>query len=769
MGLVGAVISGFVLAALAPALYGVAGPRTGWLLALFPAALAVFFWRWLGEVNAAPMVVRYDWVPALGLNLSFLVDGLSLLFGLLIAGIGAIIFVYAGGYLGKHPHLGRVYALLLVFMASMLGVVFSGNLLALFVFWELTSISSYLLIGFDHERPQARAAALQALLITGGGGLALLAGILLLGVAAQQSGVSAADSLEMSALLKSADAIRSHSLYLPILLLVACGAFTKSAQFPFHFWLPGAMEAPTPISAYLHSATMVKAGIFLLARLAPVLGGTDAWFYTLAPIGAVTMLVGALRAVPEIDLKRILAYSTVSALGLLVLMLGIGTPQAIAAAVVYTLAHAMYKGALFMVAGILDHETGTRNVRQLGGLWRAMPLTAVAAALAALSMAGVAPMFGFIAKEVFYEATLHGPGEIVITALAFIASALFVVIAVVVGLGPFVGAARDLPKHPHEAPLSLWLGPLLLALLGLALGIMPAMIDERLLARAAAVVLPRGSSESLHLALWHGWSLTLALSMLTLVIGLGLLLVREPLRVWLPVVSHYGPGDLYRLGLRGILSFGEWQTCLLQSGYLRQYLATIFVAASSVAGYALFTRVRLNWSDAWRDVHVHEAALVILIIAATIYAIAAKSRLGAIACLGTVGFGIALLFVCYGAPDVAMTQFLVETLTVILFVLVFYHLPETRQLSRRRDRIRDAGVATSVGAIMSVLVLIAAQVDFFPSISDYYTEHSVSEAHGRNVVNVILVDFRGLDTLGEITVLTVAGIGVFSLLKLRPK
>jgi multicomponent Na+:H+ antiporter subunit A len=467
MGLIAAVLSGFALAGVAPFLYRVARAKASWTIAALPLGLFTFFASLAGRIAAGqPVTVSYAWVPTLDVNLSFRLDGLSLLFSLLITGIGALIVIYAGGYLAAHHHLGRFYAYLALFMASMLGLVLADNVITLFVFWELTSLSSYLLIGFDHEREAARSAALQALLVTGVGGLAMLAGLLLLG--------RAAGSLELSNVLGAGEAIRAHPLYLAILLLILAGAFTKSAQFPFHFWLPSAMEAPTPVSAYLHSATMVKAGVYLLARLSPVLGGTEAWIAIVTLTGAATMLVGAAKALLETDLKRILAYSTVSVLGMLTLLLGIGTPRAIEAAMVYLLAHALYKGALFLVAGAVDHETGTREATRLGGLRRAMPITAVAAAAAAVSMVGLPPLFGFIAKELLYEATWGAPDlALVITGVTVLSNTLLMAVAVVVGIQPFAGQAVSTPKKPHEAPWTLWLGPALLGGLGLIGGLFP--------------------------------------------------------------------------------------------------------------------------------------------------------------------------------------------------------------------------------------------------------------------------------------------------------
>jgi multicomponent Na+:H+ antiporter subunit A len=646
-------------------------------------------------------------------------------------------------------------------MGSMLGLVLADNVVALFVFWELTSLSSYLLIGFDHQREAARAGALQALLVTGAGGLALLVGFLLLG---QVTG-----SLELSKLLASGEVLRAHSLYEPILVLVLLGAFTKSAQFPFHFWLPNAMEAPTPVSAYLHSATMVKAGIYLLARLSPVLSGTSAWLYTVTVVGAVTMLIGCWLALQQTDLKRILAYLTVSALGVLVLLLGLGTPEASKAAMTFLLAHALYKGALFLVAGAVDHEAGSRDVNQLGGLGRAMPLTATAAILAAWSMAGLIPAFGFIGKEVVYEAVYHSrDAAALLTTAVVLSSTVFTALALVVGVRPFMGARRQTPKHPHEAPAGLWFGALCLALFGFAAGLFPRYPGESILAPAIAAVLQE--SVKLELSLWHGWNPVVALSVLTTALGLFLFAARGALNAFVRrfgLDSWPGPERAYKLALDGLNFVARAQTRILQNGYLRFYLITIIGSAVAMVAFPLLSRAEIDLNLRWSDIYFYEMALAVLILLATLMATFSSSRLGAVAGLGVVGYSIALIYMLFGAPDLAITQFLIETLMVILFVLVFYFLPRFAVLSSVPARLRDGLVALCAGGLMSVLILIATQVQFNPPISNYFEENSVPLAHGHNIVNVILVDFRALDTLGEITVLAVAGIGVYALLKLR--
>jgi multicomponent Na+:H+ antiporter subunit A len=760
------VLSGFLLALLAPLVHRVARGLTGWVLALLPAGIAVWLARQASDVAAGEaMETAYQWVPTFGIWFSFRLDGLALLFALLISGIGALVLIYAGGYMAGHALLGRFYGFLLFFMGSMLGVALADNVITLFVFWELTSVSSYLLIGFDHEREASRRAALQALLVTGGGGLALLAGLVLLGLAG--------GSMEMSHLNLQGEAIRQHALYLPILLLVLIGAMTKSAQFPFHFWLPSAMEAPTPVSAYLHSATMVKAGVFLLARLHPALGGTEAWTLMLSAVGATTMLVGAYLAMQHTDLKRMLAYSTISALGILVLLIGLGTPGAMQAAVVFLLAHALYKGSLFMVAGAVDHETGTRQADRLGGLWRAMPITALAAVLASLSLAGFGPFLSFIGKEMFLEAVWETKTWLVLVPAAVLAGGLLAAVAGVVGLKVFFGRGEPTPKSPHEAPPSLWLGPILLGFAGLATGLFPTVVAARIIAPAAAAMHTPGDTTAaeLKLALWHGVNAALLLSVASLTLGLALFLAWRQFRQAnqrLQFVFDRGPAQWYEWTLTGMFGVAAAQTRLLQNGYLRYYLLAVLATFIGLVGYPLAGHFAATFERHGPEVRPYEGALALLIVLAIIATVRAKTRLTAIASLGVVGYGVALVFILFGAPDLAMTQIMIETLTVILFALVLYKLPRFSIHSSASARLRDAVVALSAGAVVVMLMLAALDVPDHQPISGFYSENSYPAAHGRNIVNVILVDFRGFDTLGEITVLAVAAVGIYGLLKLRP-
>ncbi|MCI5195367.1 MAG: putative monovalent cation/H+ antiporter subunit A [Candidatus Electrothrix sp. AW5] len=737
----------------------------GWFVALLPLSLTLFFAGLIGRVAAGEVITgSYPWVPSLGVNLSFYIDGLSLVFALLISGIGALVIIYAGGYLAGHPQLGRFYIYLLLFMTAMLGLVLSGNIIALFVFWELTSLSSYLLIGFNHCQPKARASALQALLITGGGGLALLAGLVLLG---QVGG-----SWELSTLLTQDIVIQNHPLYLPIVLLFLLGAFTKSAQFPFHIWLPNAMAAPTPVSAYLHSATMVKAGIFLLARFNPILGNTPIWQCSLTATGAVTMLLGAYLAWQQTDLKRILAYSTISALGTLVLLLGVGTAIAVKAAVVFLIVHSLYKGALFMAAGAIDHETGTRDINQLRGLRRVMPITFVAVTLAALSMAGALPLFvGYIGKKLIYEAALTAPSAAwLLTGSVLLTNTFTVVVAGLVAVRPFWGQLKPTPKPAHEAPLSLWLGPLLLAGLGLLLVGLLEFVPSSLLTPFLATSATAIADELVRvkLAAWSGVNAIFWLSLATLLAGIGLYTGRNGLRRLLSpanALTAIGPERIYERTLAGLQIVATGQTRLLQHGYLPLYLLTIVLTTAGLIGYTLLTRYGLNIGTHWSGVRVHEITVAVVILLATGAAVVSKSRLATIAALGMIGYGLSLLFVFYGAPDLAMTQLAVETLTVIILALTLYHLPRFSRLSSTADRTRDALVALTVGGLVSVLVLTVLTVPMQSRLTPFFAENSVTLAKGRNIVNVILVDFRALDTLGEITVLAVAAIGIYALLK----
>jgi len=725
------------------------------LPALIPGLLAIYFtYSFIIVSRSGPFSVTTGWAPALNLSLSFRFDGLSTLFATLIAAVGVLIVVYAAKYLELHPHAGRFNAALFAFMGSMLGLVLSDNVIALFVFWELTGFTSYLVIGFDHERPEARRAATQALIVTGGGGLALLAaGILMLqaGGTAQLSELAGKGSLA------------ADPTYAGIVVLLLLAAFTKSAQFPFHFWLPNAMQAPTPVSAYLHSATMVKAGIYLVARMTPIAGGTLLWTGSITLIGAVTMLVGAIRALLETDLKLVLAYSTISALGILMLLFALGTPAAVTAGLAYLLAHACYKGALFLVAGAVEHETGVRDVARLAGLRRAMPATALAGGLAAASMAGIPFFGGFIAKEQLYDtirlAALPGRWPGILTTAVVAVSMCLGAAGLIAGIAPFRG--RSIPTSaPHDAPLSLWLGPLILGVAGVILGLFPSLVSTPIAVAATAVT---GTTAGTTLALWHGFTITLALSAVTLAGSLIVFTYRR--RLWrLAWPDAFQTEHVYSRTLMSLDSLSRRIGPLLQSASLRSYVLVVAMTATGLVTTALVMDLVLPTARRSTSVEFHEGVLAALIVAGAVSAASARSTMAAVLSLGVVGYGVAVMYALLGAPDLAMTQFAVETLTVVIFVLVFSHLRGFADLSSRFVRLRDAFVALAAGALVTTLVLFIGASGTTSRLAAYFADAAPRLAHGYNIVNVILVDFRGFDTMGEITVLVTVAIGVRALL-----
>jgi multicomponent Na+:H+ antiporter subunit A len=733
------------------------------VLAFALGAFAFFSTR-LGAVAAGQSLsVATAWVPMLDVHLAFRLDGLSLVFALLVTGTGFFVALYAMAYLRGHPYQGRFFAFFLLFMVAMLGLVLADDLILFFVFWELTTAASFLLIGFDHENKKARESARQAVLVTGAGGLALLAGVLLLG--------GATGTWRISAIASMGELVRGHSHYIPILALILLGAFTKSAQFPFHFWLPNAMAAPTPVSAYLHSATMVKAGIYLLARLHPTLSGTPDWTWTLTIVGGITAVWGALLSLRATDLKVALAWTTVMALGTLTLFLGSEAPIGLAAAITFLVVHALYKCSLFLVVGNLDHETGTRELALLGGLRRAMPLTALAAFVAALSMSGFPPFLGFLGKELKYEGALAVASEPWFAASASVlANACMVAMAAILAIRPFFGARGDTPATPHEAPWAMLAGPLVMGALGLALGLMPPVVGQLLIKPAVAAI--AGGPVDLTFQLFHGITLPLALSVLTVGLGVILYRLRNPLRQRLDDLVARLPwtGDTaYRRVMGSLARVTEVQTRTLQGGRLRVYLAVIFAALTAAVGYALFRQGFPSLQITRGDVPFPKWGVVLLVGAGVIVVLAARTRLVAVCALGLIGAGIALIFVLYGAPDVAITQLMVDILVVTILTLVLLRLPRFRltEGQTRRFRGRDAVIATAFGLVMAVLVLGVTSGTVDREITQYYETHSVPDAYGRNLVNVILVDFRAFDTLGEIVVLALAGLGVWALLARR--
>jgi multicomponent K+:H+ antiporter subunit A len=738
--------------------------RPAWIAGLTAVlGLALLLTQASPVYQGETLLEHREWVPAIGLSLAFRLDGLGLLFAQLILGIGVLVVIYARYYLSAAEAGPRFYAFLLLFMGAMLGLVLSENLVLMVVFWELTSLASFLLIGFRRQLAEARQGARLALFVTGGGGFALLAGVVLVG--------QIVGSYEFSDLLASAQLVKGHPLYPLILVLFLLGAGTKSAQFPFHFWLPHAMAAPTPVSAYLHSATMVKAGIFLLGRFFPVLGGTELWFYLVSGMGMATLLLGAYQALFQHDLKGLLAYSTISHLGLITLLFGLGTPLGEIAAIFHIINHAVFKASLFMAAGIIDHECGTRDMRRINGLFKYMPYTAVLAMVAAAAMAGVPLLNGFLSKEMFFGETL---------ALQWLSEAdwhwLFPAAATFAGVFAvayslrfihdvfFNGEPRDLPKTPHEPPRWMKVPVEILVVLCVGVGVLPNLTVRPLLEAAAQAVLQKPLPE-FSLIIWHGFTTPLVMSLVAMGGGIALYAARH----WV-FAAHDGlPFTLSGKAMaerliEWIFRLGRLLDRALDNRSLRRYgflLVSITVAAGALG----------LWGEPLAGSGAHTplgaGALlggVLLGAGSLATAVLHRNRLVAVLMLGLVGLVTALLFARFSAPDLALTQLLVEIVTVILLLLVMYFLPEqTPAEPARARRGRDAflGVLAGLGIAALSYAMLTRPAD---SIASYYLAQSKPAGGGTNVVNVILVDFRGFDTLGEITVLGIAAVGILAML-----
>ena len=730
----------------------VAAVAFGLLLSLAPRVMA-------GEV----VRVGWDWIPQIGLRFSLMMDGLGLLFAGLVVGIGLLIILYARYYLAEEDPMGRFYAYLLLFMGAMVGVVLSENLLVLLVFWELTSVSSFLLIGFWSHLPEGRQGARMALIVTGLGGLALMGGFLLLG--------HMVGSLELGVVLASGDLIRSHPLYPAALGLILLGAFTKSAQFPFHFWLPRAMAAPTPVSAYLHSATMVKAGVFLLARMHPALAGTELWFFLVAGVGITTMILGAYIANLKHDLKGLLAYSTISHLGLITTLFGLGTKAAAWVGVFHIMNHAAFKASLFMNAGIVDHEAGTRDIRQLGGLRRYLPVTMVLALLAAAAMAGLPPLNGFLSKELFLEETLHAeflhglpwllPALATFGALLSVAYSIRYVLAVFFGPEP-----ESFPHAPHEPPWGMRIGPAILVALCVLIGLFPNTVAGPLL-QVATEATVGGGWEYHKLKLWHGF--TPALFMSVAAIGLGAVLWRVR---WSLIGVHEGPAPLpdakriFDGVVGGAVAVSRKARAGTENGSLQRYLALIILTAVVLPGIPLLLSGAGQGALPLTPASPAAWAVLLLLLTGAAGMVAFHhKRVVAIIFMGLVGLVSALAFVHLSAPDLALTQISVEVVTALLLLEALKLLPSRTPLESSAGRhVRDGILAAGAGLAAAAVTFIMLTRPF-ESISGYYLEQSKPLGGGTNVVNVILVDFRGFDTFGEITVLGIAALGIYALIE----
>ena len=728
------------------------GGRSSPVMTCVPLVLAICFLGFAPLVAEGQAVTAArDWIPSLGITAAFRLDGLSLVFALLITGVGTAVFLYASLYLKAYPRLPRFYAALTLFMAAMLGAVLADDLLLLVVFWELTSLTSFLLIGFSPEKAVSRRSAQQGLLVTVGGGLAMLAGVIILG--------QIAGSYSISGLIARKAEIAGHPLASTIICLLAAGAFAKSAQAPLHPWLANAMVAPTPVSAFLHSATMVKLGVYLLARLSPVFEGHQTWVLLLTGFGGLTMLVGAVLALRETDLKRVLAYSTIISLGTLVLMIGIPGDLSAMAVVTFLVVHALYKACLFLVAGIVDHETGTRDSAALGGLRHAMPLTALVAFAGSLSMAGLPPFIGFAAKELVYETGLAASTSWLVVAVALVANAVMVVIACIVSWRCFAGPPRPTPRKPHDPGVAMLAGPLVLASLGLVFGLAPWLVSDTLILPAAAAV--AGHPIDYNLALWHGFTPMLLLSLLTLGLGVAAFGSWTRIRTQLSGVEQialWGPDRVYDRAMEGLQSVARWQTQAIQSGSLRSYTGYT-VAVAALAGFAtLISQGGFAWPS-FAGIWQPELVIAVLLVAATLAVLRARNFVAGIAAAGLVGFAVALLFLFQGAPDLAFTQFSVEALSIVILLAIVGRLPfRDSDYRRRGEKLRDGTIALGAGVMATLVMLSVLAQPFDSRLSDFFRAESVPQAHGRNLVNVIIVDFRALDTLGEIAVLGLAAI-----------
>lgn len=701
------------------------------------------------------------WIPLLGIDIAFRLDGLAMLFVIMILAIGILVIFYARYYLSNNDSMPKLYSYLMLFMTAMLGIVMSNNVIQLWVFWELTSISSFLLISFWWHKSEARKGARMALTITGGGGLALLAGLLLLG--------HIVGSYNLDVILINRELIQAHDWYEVALILVLLGAFTKSAQFPFHFWLPHAMAAPTPVSAYLHSATMVKAGIFLLARFYPALAGTEIWFIIVGLTGLATLLLGAYVALFKHDLKGLLAYSTISHLGLITLLLGLDTELATVAAIFHIINHATFKASLFMATGIIDHETGTRDMRKLNGMWRFMPYTATLAMVAAAAMAGVPLLNGFLSKEMFFAETLHqqllGSMSWLIPVLATLAGALSVAYSArFIHDVFFNGDPIDLPKQPSEAPRYMRVPIEILVAICLIVGIFPHFIIDDILSAAAFSVLG-GFVPEFKVTLWHGFNLPLLMSAIAVTGGIIIYTQRRYLFKFQASLPPLNAKKAFDSGIYVMINWSQNKISSIENGSLQRYLMLMFVVVLLALIWPLFEMSQLGGQKPQTPIDFHNAiGAALLVIGAISTVILYHKRMIALLMISVVGLMVSVAFTRFSAPDLALTQLTVEVVTIILLMLALFFLPQHSPRESSSIRVlRDIGISGGLGVVIGS-ICYALMTRPFESISDFFLANAKSGGGGTNVVNVILVDFRGFDTLGEICVLGIAALGIYKLL-----
>ncbi|WP_434121052.1 Na+/H+ antiporter subunit A [Salinicoccus roseus] len=757
----------------------------GWFVLPVPLIIVIYLLTLVPRVSNNQLIYESLAVmPRIGMNFDVYIDGLGLLFAILISGIGALVVLYSIGYLSHREDLGSFYVYLLMFMSAMLGVVLNDNVLMLYLFWELTSISSFLLIAFWFMKERSLYGAQKSMLITMGGGFLMLGGFILLYIMT--------GTFSIREMLNQVSAIQESPLAPLAVVLILFGAFTKSAQFPFYIWLPDAMEAPTPVSAYLHSATMVKAGIYLVARLTPLFAFSELWVWIILLGGLITMAWASFNAIRKDDLKAVLAFSTVSQLGLIMSLLGLGALSvvtganeeyfsiAVVAAVFHLINHATFKGALFMVTGIVDHEAGTRSLKKLGGLLTVMPVSFTLTLITALSMAGLPPFNGFLSKELFLEAMIH-VGDANFSALADVAF-IFPLLAIVGSIftfiysilliyGVFFGKRTyDTPKEPHEAPALMLISPAILTVLVLVFGFFPNVLSGTIIDPAAMSIMASDTPLETHLYMWHGFANPALWATVFIVItGALLFYFRDK---WMFIYDYhkdrftlnylYDQGLIYsRFGSRKI-------TDSYMSGFIRSYLVYIFLFFIVMGILTLLnTGIRISFDD-MAPVGIHEMAVVLIILVSIAVILGTKSRMVSIIMLGAIGFSMSLFFVFFRAADLALTQLAIETVTTALFLVCFYHLPKnSRHQERMRFKLTNFLVSLGVALIVIIIGLTAYSNRLFDRISEYHIENVYELAAGGNMVNVILVDFRGFDTLFETLVFGIAGIGIYSLMKLR--
>lgn len=741
-----------------------AGRSAGWVLALLPASLFITL------IGIAPFMEKgwvlgdgRNWAPHLGLYLSFRLDGFSFLMALLVTGIGALVVVYSGAYLSERSlrDRGRFFTLILMFMTAMLGAVLADNLVVMLVFWEATSILSFLLIGFEGKSGRARRSALMSLYVTAAGGLALLAAILLIG--------EALGTYSLGEVRRRAGELAASPLILPILAGVMIGAFTKSAQFPFHFWLPNAMQAPTPASAYLHSATMVKLGIYLLSRFEPVIAAVPGGRWTLVTVGSATMVTAAVQVLRAEGFKTALAYSTIASLGILVALIGLTGPAASVAIVGFLLAHALYKAALFFCAGSVLHATGLQNLRAMGDLFRFLPLTGVATLLASLSMAGLPPFFGFISKEFLFQAQLESTSALVSLATIVLVNAVMVGVAAVITLRPFFLGRGKISEVQHGETPGLVMPPLVLALAGLFLSLDPAWISNNVLRPAAVAVY--GEAIEVKVQLWHGITPMLVLSLVVVLIGAMIAFYWRPIHMWLrqsPVLTVFDFDRFFELSLEALNRLSVATTRFIQHGDLRGYMLTVVVAVVAFVLYTWAAAGLLPRVPLLDDLAPVPALVAVVGMAGAVAAALARGLLASMIAVGLVGFAVGVTFMLNGAPDLALTQFAVEALIVVLLTALLLAVPLLTVATRGKGEQRlDALVAVCAGVVLFIALVDMTSAGHLGLVSQFFGEHSYQGARGQNVVNVILVDFRGFDTMGETVVIGMAAVLGWSLLGIR--